>query len=149
MCASMKRASFPWSDFTLSEYAKSIGPSRLPHRPLRVLPAQLRERPGAPARVRRLRARRRALQRALHHALQDRGDAKQVVGEIEAPVLDSCAPRAGAVCRNVPPLAGNAERGEVQPRDAAELPRRNVPAHAVIGKIRERMAERGKLPVED
>ncbi len=46
-------------------------------------------------------------------------------------------------------FAGNAERGEIERRDASKLPRRDMPAHAVIGKVCERIAERGKLPVED
>ncbi len=38
---------------------------------------------------------------------------------------------------------------QVEPGDAAELARRNVPAHAVIGEVGERMAERRQLPVEN
>ncbi len=37
----------------------------------------------------------------------------------------------------------------VQPRDAAELPRCDVPAHAVVAEVGQRMAQRGQLPVED
>src|SRR5437588_7503587 len=37
---------------------------------------------------------------------------------------------------------------QVQTGNAAESPRRDVPAHAVIGEVGERIAERGELPVE-
>src|SRR2546425_375517 len=63
----------------------------------RASPPGLGEGGGAPARLERLGARRRALQSALHHALQDRGDPEQIVGEIEIPMLYLPAPGAPAV----------------------------------------------------
>src|SRR5690606_15071904 len=80
----------------------------------------------------------------------DRGDAKEVVGHEVVPGrgIDALAPGPPAIELDVLALGGNAERLEVQPADAAELPRRDVPAHAVIGEVGERMAERGELPVE-
>ena len=53
-----------------------------------------------------------------------------------------------AVRGDVLGLRRDAERREVEPGDAAELLRRDVPAHAVVGEVGERMAERRELPVE-
>src|SRR4051812_12726798 len=108
----------------------------------RVLPAELGERARAPAGIERLLARGRAVERALHDALQDRGDAKQVVRQIEIPMPDLLAPGARAVCRNVLVFARDAERAQVQAGDAAEAPRGDVPAHAVVGEVGQRVAER-------
>ena len=68
---------------------------RRSHRLFGVFPPQVRQRAGAPARLQRLRARRRALERSFHHALQDRGDPEEIVGEIEIPML--YLPAAGAL----------------------------------------------------
>src|SRR5262249_5530948 len=45
-------------------------------------------------------------------------------------------------------LAWDAERPQIQPRDAAELARRDVPAHAVVGEISARIAQCRELPIE-
>src|SRR5258707_855684 len=94
-------------------------------------------------------ARRGAVDHAAHDALQYAGDAKHVVREIKIPVGDAGAAGALAVSGNVFLLAGNSQRLEVDAADAAKLRLRNVPAHAVVGKVRQRMAERGQFPVED
>src|SRR5437588_11966640 len=119
----MKRRSFSSRALTLSEYAKSIHSlrsRRLAHRLLRVFPAELGERSRAPARVPRLLARGGALERPLHDPLEDRGDAEQVVGQIEVPVVDPRTARASAVCRNVLVFARDGERLELEPGGAAE-----------------------------
>lgn len=46
-------------------------------------------------------------------------------------------------------LGGNAERGPVEPENAAVLVGRGVPGHGAIAEIGERMTERRQLPVED
>ena len=56
-----------------------------------------------------------------------------------------CARRNGGCIR----FPRDPERCEVEARDAAEPARRNVPAHAVIGEIGERVAKGRKLPVEN
>ena len=97
----------------------------------------------------RVRAGRGAVHRAFHDALQDGGDAEHIVGEVEVPVVDALAPGAPAVGGDVILLRGYPQRREIEPADAAELPRRNAPAHAVIGNVRQRMPQGGELPVED
>src|SRR3990172_8083029 len=115
---------------------------------LRVLPGHLRQGQHARAGISRVRAGGGAVHRALLDALQDGGDAEHIVGEVEIPVVDALAPGAPAVGGDVVALRGDPQRREIEPADAAELPRRYAPAHAVIGKIRKRMPEGGKLPVE-
>src|SRR3954466_4953419 len=125
----MKRRSRCSRALTLSEYAKSISPlrsGRLAHRLLRVFPSELGERTRPPSCVERLLARRRAVERPLHDPLEDRGDAEQVVRQVEVPMIDPRAARAGAVCRNVLVFARDAEGAQVQAGDAAEAPRRDV-----------------------
>ncbi len=90
-----------------------------------------------------------AVHRALLDSLQDAGDAEHIVSEVEIPVVDALAPGAFAIGGDIVPLRGYPERPKIEPADAAELPRRNAPAHAVVGKIRQRMAQGGKLPVEN
>jgi len=48
-------------------------------------------------------------------------------------------------------LAGtaDAERGEVEPQDAAVFARQRVPDHAVVAEIGQRVSERRQLPIED
>ncbi len=96
------------------------------------------------------RARRRAVEHALRDSLADRRDAEQVVGEIEVPVRRRHAgpPGALAVILEIGFFGRNSESLEIEPRHAAELVGRDVPAHAVVGKIGERIAERRQLPVE-
>src|ERR1035437_4755069 len=116
---------------------------------LRVLPGHLGQRLHTLAGIGRVRAGRGAVHRAFHDALQDGGDAEHIIGEVEVPVVDPFAPGAPAVGGDVFPLPRYAQRLEIEPADAAELPRRNAPTHAVIGNIRQRMPQSGELPVED
>ena len=51
-----------------------------------LLPAELGHRPRARSGIARMLARRRAVDHALQDPLQDRGDAEQVVGDVEVPV---------------------------------------------------------------
>ncbi len=90
----------------------------------------------------------RAVGDALHDALQDRGDPEHVVREIEVPVLRHREARSFAVARDVLRFVGNPERAQVEPRNAAKALGRDVPSHAVIREIRERIAERRQFPVE-
>src|SRR5262245_51314974 len=92
----------------------------------------------------------RAFECALGYSLQDCGDAEQIVGDVEVPVIGIDAGTAAplAVHSHVFALAWDAERPQIQPRDAAELARRDVPAHAVVGEISERIAQCRELPIE-
>ena len=89
---------------------------------------------------------------ALVHTLQDRSDAEQVVGHVEVPVghhgASVGAAGALAVAADVVALARDAECSQVQPADAAEGAGRDVPAHAVVAEVRERMPEGGEFPIE-
>ena len=69
---------------------------------------------------------------------------------VEVPVIGIDAGTAAplAVHRHVFALAWDAERPQIQPRNAAELARRDVPAHAVVGEISERIAQCRELPIE-
>ncbi len=95
-------------------------------------------------------ARRGAVHHALGDALADGGDAKQVVGHVVVPDgrVDALAAGALEVQRHVFLFGRDAELLERQPLDAAEFTGRNVPAHAVVGEIGERVAQRRELPVE-
>src|SRR5687768_15552442 len=97
-----------------------------------------------------MRARRGAVDHALEDPLQDRGDAEQVVSEVEVPVTGvyriSSSPF--TVAAHILLFAGNAQILEIEAGDAAELARRDVPAHAVVGEVDQRIAERRQLPVE-
>src|ERR1700690_738057 len=107
---------------------------------LRILPGQLRQGLHARAGVGRVRCGGGAVHRALLDALKDGGDAEHVVGEVKIPVVDALATGAPAVGGDIVALGGDAQRRQIEPADAAELPRRNAPAHAVIGEIPQRMA---------
>ena len=93
-------------------------------------------------------ARGRAIFNATHDALEDAGQAEHVVGHVEVPVRNAGAAGALAISIDVLLLRRDAQRREVHTVHAAELPRREPPGHAVIGKIRERMPQCGKLPVQ-
>src|SRR5205807_10476088 len=109
---------------------------------LDLLPAELGHRPRARAGVARVRRRRGAVDHALRDALQDRGDAEQVIGHVEIPVrgIDALAPGSLAIHLHILARGGDAELSEIKSADTAELPRRDVPATAVIGEIGERSA---------
>src|SRR5450755_358822 len=115
-------------------------------------PAHFRERPRACGRLPGLRARRRAGLDAFGDALKDSGDAKEVVGEVEVPVghdgVGVGPAGALAVATHVVTLARDAERRMVEAADAAKRARRDVPRHAVVAEVGQRMAERRELPVE-
>ena len=53
-----------------------------------------------------------------------------------------------AVSRHVLLLRRQSKRGNVEPRNAAEVTGRHMPAQTVVGKIGKRISERGELPVE-
>ena len=74
-----------------------------------------------------------AVDYALGDALNDCGDAKQVIRHVEVPVRlgHPVATGALAVHLDVLALCRDAEPRMVQPGDAAKLAGRNVPAHAV------------------
>src|SRR6478672_4601059 len=95
------------------------------------LPAEFGQRTRAGAGLTRLRARRRAIDDAARDALQDAAHAEQVVGHVELPVghhrLDAGAAGALGVALHIAALARDAERGEVEPADAAERSRLDVP----------------------
>ncbi len=88
----------------------------------------------------------------LGDALQDGGNAEQVVGEVEIPVgLQSFGrgeARAVAVQADVLGFRGNAQAGDVKAADAAERARRDVPGHAVVAEVGQRVAQGGEFPVE-
>ena len=56
--------------------------------------------------------------------------------------------RALAVAGHVVGLSGNAQLGNVQPAYAAEGARRDVPGHAVVGKVRHGVAQGREFPVQ-
>src|SRR5882724_4256412 len=111
-------------------------------RALRELPPQFGQAARTLARVQRVVRAGDAFGRALVDALQDGGDPKQVVGHEKVPVFDRAASGALAVARDVLRLGRDAERSVIEIRDAAKGPRRNVPAHAVITEVGQRMAKR-------
>src|SRR3569833_3192939 len=108
-----------------------------------IAPAQLSHRPGGLAGRERLLAGGGAVGMALHDALQDGRHAEHVVGEIKTEILLAhCPAGALAIGGDVLFFAGNAERLKIQPGDAAELAWRDMPAHAVISEIDQRVSER-------
>src|SRR6185436_9122162 len=152
MCSSMNAIRRFLSSCTLGEYSKSMRSllSGSLQNFFDLLPAELGHQRRAAAGVARMLARRGPVDHALRDALQDRGDAKQVVRHVEIPVAarDALAPGTPAVRVDVALLGRNAKLLEVEPLDAAELACGDVPAHAVIRKIGERVADRRELPVE-
>src|SRR5664279_1232370 len=151
MCSSMKRSSCACSSFVRGEYSKSMTVfrgeggerGRAASALLGEAPAHFGERLGTGRRLSCLLARRRAGLDALGDALQDAGDPEQVVREIEVPVghhrvgiLPFAGPAGAlAVAAHIALLVGNAEGGMVEPADAAEGTRRDVPRHAVIAEV--------------
>jgi hypothetical protein len=84
--------------------------------------------------------------------LQDRCNSEQVVGHVEVPVglelVDGGEARSLAVTAHVFVFVGNAKCRQVQAADAARRGMWDVPRHAVVAEIGERVAERGQLPIE-
>src|SRR5688572_7185656 len=108
---------------------------------LRVSPANLGEPLCARTRLRCVVGRCDAFGRALVHALQNRSDPKQVVGQVKVPVTYLAAGSFGIA----PPIfffRWNTERSIVESCNATKRAGRNVPAHAVIRKVRQWMTER-------
>src|SRR5262245_17268915 len=112
---------------------------------LRLGPAHLGERLSRLAGRTGLRAGSCAVSGTLGDALRDRGQPEQVVREVEVPVghhrIGVAPTGALAVAAHVLALARNAECGMVEPADAAEHARFDVPGHAVVAEVRQRMAE--------
>src|SRR6266542_2842690 len=89
--------------------------------------------------------------RAPDDALQDRGDAEEIVGHVGRQMRARIEPGALDVAIDIGVARGNAERGEILPAQrggTGTVERRHLPLHQMIVEIRERIAERRKLPVE-
>ena len=117
-------------------------------------PDASRARPAAVrgARLARLRARRGAVDHALGDALQDRGDAgtccrpgRSPSPRVAMPARDRCARNSAATYSASVGMPSAARSRPPMPRNDA---RRDVPGHAVVGEVGQRMAERRQLPVE-
>src|SRR3954468_11647812 len=121
-----RAAPAPWA----SSRSSRCPPQYFLHLP----PAELGHRPRPRARVARMLRSRGAVDDALGDALQDRGDAKKVVRHVKVPVrrIDGAASAALAVHLHILAFCRNAQLRKIKPGDAAELSRRDVPAHAVI-----------------
>ena len=91
-----------------------------------------------------------ALPRAhARHALQDADQPEHVEDEVVGPPSNSAARRADAL--EVGGAGTSASLGmpsAARSAPARPLRRREVPAHAVVGEVRQRVAERRQLPVE-
>src|SRR4029077_19314930 len=117
------------------------------------LPCPARKRPYQRRHGERLLARRRSVAHTTDDPLQDRSETEEVVGEIERQMW----PRIEAGPRNigvhVRAARRNAEASEIVTEERAHartrFRRRHVPLHQMVGKIGERVAQGGKLPVED
>src|SRR5690606_26766413 len=81
-------------------------------------PAQGRQRRHLRGEAQRLRIGGHAGPRPRAHALQDRGEAEQVVGQAEVPVLAGAQAGAALVVAHVGVLVRNPERGQVQAAEA-------------------------------
>src|SRR5437660_5168023 len=166
MCSSMKAASRDASSWVFGEYSKSMAnscadASKRKSNPasrsaprenlLHPLPAKLGH-PACPASdFRRVLACRRTIDDAAHDALRDARGAEHVVRDIEVPVvrIDRSAADAAAIRGDVFRLERDAERPEIEPPHAAEWATAgNVPTHAVIGEIGERVSQRRELPIQ-
>jgi hypothetical protein len=89
-----------------------------------------------------------ALQCAREHAVQDGRNAKHVEDQVILPVRDAGAAGAPAIRGNVLAFGGNPQRAEVATIKTPELRRGEAPRHDLVGEIRQRVAERGQLPIE-
>src|SRR6185436_14265399 len=123
MWSFMNAETFACRSFVFGEYAKSMdlpsGPRR--QHSLHLPPALFGDRARAPSRCQRLGARGVALQRARHHALQDRRQAEHVVGDVVLEMVDAVAARGLAIHGDVFALGGNAERREVRAGEPASV----------------------------
>ena len=147
----MKAVSRFCSSLTRGEYSKSmrclLGSSleNFFHLP----PAQLGQRPRARAGLARVLARRRAVHHALGDALQDARRCGTGCRPCSSPRSKGRCPCARCACSSARRIRARSEcrapRGR-RPRDAAELARRDVPAHAVVGEIRERVRRASRAP---
>ena len=108
--------------------------------------------PHAARRIARVGARCGAVLHPLGDALQDGGDAEQVVGQVEVPIgrrgVGCCEPGALFVRRHVIAFERSAQNGVVEAADATEGSRRDVPSHAAVGEIGQRMPQRRQLPIQ-
>ena len=95
-----------------------------------------------------------AVHHALGNALRDGGQAEEVVGEVEIPVSRQCfrlkfARAVGAdtltdsfaIPAHILCLCGNAQRDRVESANAAEGAGRNMPSHAVVAEVSQRVAD--------
>ena len=93
-----------------------------------------------------------AVAHAAGDALQDRGDAEEIVGEIGRQMRPRIEPGARAIHLDVGRQRRNAERREIEADQragaGAGVLRRHVPLHQVVGEVGERIADGGQLPVE-
>src|SRR5690606_25153069 len=106
--------------------------SRARPRALREAPAEFGQHRDLRPEAQRVRVGRHAGARARGHALQDRGEPEQVVGQAEVPVPADARSGAALVGAHVVVLAGDAECVEVEAAEAGEEVRRDVPAHHVV-----------------
>ena len=91
-----------------------------------------------------------AVAHAAGDALHDRGEAEEIIGEIDRQMRPRIEPGARHIGIHVSRQRGNAERCEIEAdqRAGAGFRMRHVPLHQVIGKIRQRIAERRQFPIE-
>src|SRR5690606_38414702 len=103
--------------------------SRAIPRTLREAPAEFGQHRNLRAKAQRVRVGRHAGACARGHALQDRGEPEQVVGQAEVPVPANARSGAALVGAHVIVFARYAERVEIEAAEAGEEVRRDVPAH--------------------
>ena len=112
----------------------------------------MRQRTRACARAYRLRTGRSARLNPLGDTLQDGCDAKQVVRHVEAPVLRQhlgCRQlRAVAVLLDVLRLGWDAQAGNVHAANATAQAFGDVPCHAVVAEVGQRVAQGGEFPIQ-
>ena len=115
-------------------------------------PGHLRQRLDAGSRTDGLRTGGGTRFNALGDALQNGGDAEQVVGHVEIPVglehLRCGQTRALAVQADVFLFRRDTQTGHIEPANTAKRARRNMPCHAVVAEIGQRVTERGEFPVQ-
>ena len=110
------------------------------------MPSHLGQGPGAGGRTDGLSAGRCAGFHALGNPLEDGREAKQVIGQVKIPVslerLGCGEAGALSVLANVIIFQGDTQAGNIQPANAAKRTRRNMPGHAVVAEIGQRVAQR-------
>ena len=82
-----------------------------------------------------------ALQRAGIDALDDRGEAEDVVGEVEIQLGNAVATGALAIGLDIGLHGRNAVRLQIHTEETTAHFRRHDPAHQLIGEIGQRVAE--------